>query len=131
MKFKRIRNRRGTVAVEFGLTAPIFFLLVFGLIDFSRAYHTIHDLSAAAREGARYAAPLEDPLANQAEIRNRVKYFAVTFAGEVVTDAQIEIEFDGQSVTVRIRDFPFQFLGLPFGTINVTRQATLRWERAL
>lgn len=127
---KRIGNERGSVAVEFGLIAPIMFLLVFALIDFSRAYHTIHDLSAAVREGARYASPLEDPLADQAEIRQRVKDFAFMFAGDAVTDAHIEIEFDGESVVVRIRDYPFQFLALPFGTINLTRQATMRWERA-
>ncbi len=126
----RIRNRRGSVAVEFGLIAPILFLLIFGLIDFGRAYYTVHDLAAAVREGARYAAPMEDPLSRQDEIRAVVKNFAVAFGGATVTDAQIEIEFDSQSVTIRIRDYPFQFIALPLASINVTRQATLRWERA-
>jgi len=126
----RIRNRRGSVAVEFGLIAPLLFLLIFGLIDFGRAYYTVHDLAAAVREGARYAAPMEDPLSRQDEIRAVVKNFAVAFGGAAVTDAQIEIEFDSQSVTIRIRDYPFQFIALPLASINVTRQATLRWERA-
>jgi Flp pilus assembly protein TadG len=126
----RIRNRRGSVAVEFGLIAPLLFLLIFGLIDFGRAYYTVHDLAAAVREGARYAAPMEDPLSRQDEIRAVVKNFAVAFGGATVTDAQIEIEFDSQSVTIRIRDYPFQFIALPLASINVTRQATLRWERA-
>jgi hypothetical protein len=69
-------------------------------------------------------------MSRQDEIRAVVKNFAVSFGGAAVTDAQIEIEFDNQSVTIRIRDYPFQFIALPLAQINVTRQATLRWERA-
>ncbi len=123
-------NRRGSVAVEFGIIAPIFFLLVFGIIDFGRAFYTVHDLAAAAREGARYGATLSDPVGRAAEIRTVVKNFALAFGGDPVTDAMIEIDFNQVSVVVRIRDYPFQFIVLPFGTIDVTRQAELRWERA-
>jgi Flp pilus assembly protein TadG len=118
------------VAVEFGLIAPIFFLLVFAVIDFGRAFYTIHDLAAAAREGARYGSALDDPMTRAGEIRDVVKQFAVTFGGAAVSDAQIDVEFDAQSVTVRIRDYNFDFIALPFGPVNITRQATLRWERA-
>ena len=59
-----------------------------------------------------------------------VRDFALTFGGDAVTDAQIEVDFDGQSVVVRIREYPFEFIVLPFGNVNLTRQATLRWERA-
>jgi Flp pilus assembly protein TadG len=48
-------GRRGQALVEFALIAPIFFLLVFGLIEFGRAVYTIQILDNAAREGARYA----------------------------------------------------------------------------
>lgn len=125
------RDRRGSVAVEFGLIAPIFFLLIFGIIDFGRAFYTIHDLAASTREGARFGATLDDPLASAPQIRNVVKQYALTFAGETVTDAQIEVVFDGASVTVRIRDYPFNFIVLPFATVNVTRESVMRWERAL
>ena len=127
---KRIRNERGSVAVEFGLIAPIFFLLLFGIIDFGRAFYTVHDLAAAVREGARYAAVLDDPAGRADEVRTVVKNFALSFGGSPVTDAQIEVDFDGQSVVVRIRDYPFDFIVLPIGDVNLTRQATLRWERA-
>ena len=127
---KRFRNERGSVAVEFGLVAPIFFLLLFGIIDFGRAFYTVHDLAAAVREGARYGATLDDPVGRADEIRAVVQNFALTFGGDVVTDAQIEIDFDGQSVVVRIRDYVFDFIVLPLSDVNLTRQATLRWERA-
>lgn len=44
---------RGAAAVEFALILPILLLLVFGIIDFSRAYNARITLSQAAAEGAR------------------------------------------------------------------------------
>ena len=41
--------------VEFALVAPLFFLLLFSIIEFGRAVYYIQMLNNAAREGARYA----------------------------------------------------------------------------
>jgi Flp pilus assembly protein TadG len=41
--------------VEFALIAPLFFLLLFSIIEFGRAVYYIQMLNNAAREGARYA----------------------------------------------------------------------------
>lgn len=41
------------MSVEFALTAPILFTLVFGAIEFSRANMLLHTASIAATEGAR------------------------------------------------------------------------------
>jgi Flp pilus assembly protein TadG len=41
--------------VEFALIAPLFFLLLFSIIEFGRAVYYIQMLNSAAREGARYA----------------------------------------------------------------------------
>lgn len=46
-------NRRGTTTVEFALTAPFLFLIVFASIEFSRANMLLHSATAAASEGAR------------------------------------------------------------------------------
>ena len=48
-------RRRGQALVEFVLVAPIFFFLVFGLIELGRAVYYIQILDSAARDGARYA----------------------------------------------------------------------------
>jgi len=40
--------------VEFALVATVFFMLVFGIIDFSRFFHSWVTVQHAAREGARY-----------------------------------------------------------------------------
>ncbi len=49
------RNRRGAAVVEFAVVAPVFFLLVFGMIEFGRAIMVQQILTNASREGARVA----------------------------------------------------------------------------
>jgi Flp pilus assembly protein TadG len=51
----RRRRSRGQAMVEFAMVAPIFFLLLFALIDFGRYVYYVQVLNNAAREGARYA----------------------------------------------------------------------------
>jgi Flp pilus assembly protein TadG len=46
---------RGQALVEFALVAPMFFMLLFALIDFGRYVYYVQILNNAAREGARYA----------------------------------------------------------------------------
>ena len=52
---KKRPTRSGVAAVEFALVAPIFFLLVFGLIEFGRMMMIQQSLTNAAREGSRVA----------------------------------------------------------------------------
>ena len=48
-------HRNGQALVEFAMIAPVFFLLVFAIIDFGRYVYYVQILNNAAREGARYA----------------------------------------------------------------------------
>jgi Flp pilus assembly protein TadG len=48
-------DARGQALVEFALVAPIFFFMLFALIDFGRYVYYVQILNNAAREGARYA----------------------------------------------------------------------------
>jgi len=45
--------RRGTAVVEFAIVAPLFFLLVFGMIEYGRMVMVQQILTNSAREGAR------------------------------------------------------------------------------
>ena len=55
----------GAAAVEFALVLPILVLLVFGVIEFGRAYHARSTLAHAARQGVRVAAlDTGDPVAS-------------------------------------------------------------------
>jgi Flp pilus assembly protein TadG len=49
------RPENGQSLAEFALIAPIFFLLVFGIVDLSRAFQAYTTIQEAARSGARYA----------------------------------------------------------------------------
>ena len=107
----RWRDERGSAAIEFALVAPLLFVIVFAIIDFSRAYYTLNDLTAAVREGARYASSLDDPVVRQDEVREVVRNFALSFAGDTVLDSQIEVTFAAAGqVRVAITDYPFEFL---------------------
>jgi len=52
---KRRQGERGQSIVEFAFVSLVFFLLVFGIIDFSRFFQSWVTVQHAAREGARYA----------------------------------------------------------------------------
>lgn len=49
----RRRARSGQAVVEFALVLPVLVLMVFGAIEFGRAYYDLHLLTNAARAGAR------------------------------------------------------------------------------
>jgi Flp pilus assembly protein TadG len=49
------KKRRGAAAVEFAVVAPIFLLLVFGMIEYGRMVMVQQVLTNASREGARVA----------------------------------------------------------------------------
>ena len=71
---KRLRRRsRGQAMVEFALVAPMFFLLLFAIIEFGRAVYYIQMLNNAAREGARFAIVhgSESPLPERPASRGR------------------------------------------------------------
>ncbi|MEX2137654.1 MAG: TadE/TadG family type IV pilus assembly protein [Pirellulales bacterium] len=49
------KNRRGAAVVEFAIVAPVFFLFVFGMIEYGRMVMVQQILTNASREGARFA----------------------------------------------------------------------------
>jgi len=48
-------QRRGAAVVEFALVVPLFFTLVFGIIEFGQGFMVSQLINSAAREGARVA----------------------------------------------------------------------------
>jgi Flp pilus assembly protein TadG len=51
---RRTHGESGQALVEFALVAMVFFMIVFGIIDFSRLFQAWATVQHAAREGARY-----------------------------------------------------------------------------
>lgn len=57
MKLPQTRRAdRGAAAVEFALVLPLLLLIIFGIIDFGRAYNAQASLNSGVREGARVLA---------------------------------------------------------------------------
>jgi Flp pilus assembly protein TadG len=51
-----MKKQHGAAMVEFALIAILFFMLLFGIIEFARAFFTYNTLVEATRRGARVAA---------------------------------------------------------------------------
>jgi Flp pilus assembly protein TadG len=132
-------SEAGAAVIEFALVAPLLFLLIFGIIDLARAYATLNQLAASAREGARAAAVLPNPtsIGSQTQIRQTVRdYSGRPLGGPAITDAQIAITFSqaAGTVSVAVQSYPFELVTPLAGvvglrTIPITRRATFRWER--
>jgi Flp pilus assembly protein TadG len=82
------RRSRGQALVEFAFVAPMFFLLLFAIIDFGRYVYYVQILNNAAREGTRYAIvhgsrglPHTGPLPNDPTIAAVVRNYAIGVIG--------------------------------------------------
>jgi Flp pilus assembly protein TadG len=63
------RSERGQSLVEFAMVLPLFLIIVFGIVDFGRAYSAYVQLNNGAREGARYGAVGKSSSEIQARVR--------------------------------------------------------------
>ena len=55
MKFFLIKNERGQAMVELALVLPVLLLLLMGIVEFCRVFHSYLVITNASREGARVA----------------------------------------------------------------------------
>lgn len=133
---RRRRNARGAVMVELAVAMPVLILIVWGAIDFARAYYTANSLATAVREGARYAAIWSNPSDSTTAIRNKVKTSFQAFGGDTIADSLITLvdsSDTGGYVAVQVTRYPW-LSTTPLkiftnGKILMTRRATFRWER--
>jgi Flp pilus assembly protein TadG len=75
------RDDRGAAAVEFALVLPLLLLILFGIIEFGRAWSVKQTLTDAAREGARIAVVSERFNLTTAQLEDSVRR-TVTRAAE-------------------------------------------------
>ena len=141
-----IRSERGAALVEFALVVPLLMMMMCAAIDFGLAVYTLNNLTAAVREGGRYAAVIDKPtwLANgganaQALVRDRVyKYIVGMNNGLDSTQTKALISVTNPDpasgiITVRITAYPYKPVTplanlMRLQTINMNRTAIFRWE---
>jgi Flp pilus assembly protein TadG len=78
--------------VEFAIIAPLFFLLLAGIMEFGQAFQIEHALSNACRRGAR-AAVMETAM--NAPVEQMVKAHCVQTLGVNVADVNVDIAVNG------------------------------------
>ena len=66
-------RQKGQTLVEFALVTVIFFVVLFGIVEFSRALWTYNTIVQATRAGARFAV-VEAPTASNVEVQRFVAY---------------------------------------------------------
>jgi TadE-like protein len=111
MKSVRLRqSETGTTVAEFAMVALIFFIMIFGIIEFGRLLYTHNALADATRRGARYAV-LHSGISNadKLKVKNEVVYGAKgTFDRDGnptsaplingLTTDMVEVTFEGEDL---------------------------------
>ena len=124
------RQERGSAVAEFALVLPVFCLIIWGALNFSRAYQRLNILTGSLREGARYGATL-NPV-DQGLVRTKISQYSTAF-GFPLDSSQVTASLVGNEVQVSVTNYPL-FANLTgfniLSTITVTRMARFRWERS-
>jgi Flp pilus assembly protein TadG len=82
--FNQQRVRKGAVAVEFAIVAPVVLSLIIGMVQYGKAFEMQNQLQVAAREGARFASMDHTGLLANGQTSNQkliqeVKNFLATY----------------------------------------------------
>lgn len=71
-------NESGQATLELALLLPVLLLLIFGIVDFSKAFNYWNDQNDLANRAARYAAVVKNPGNPGTSLANYIKNRAVT-----------------------------------------------------
>jgi Flp pilus assembly protein TadG len=135
---RRLRlDERGTALVEFALVAPVLFLLIFGVLDFSLALNSYNQASQLVGLGARAAAVNRNPDGTQVSGTSIQTQLAQQYAQGGLKNNPVCITLPngagaGQPVKVTST---YQFRVLPLlsaivgsPTVSITASQTMRQE---
>lgn len=75
---RKLRGERGAALAEFALVAPLLFLLLFGMLDFGKAFNYWIDGQHLSNEGARWAVVNKNPGAGSGTLQEFIQQQADT-----------------------------------------------------
>jgi Flp pilus assembly protein TadG len=129
-RMRRHHPERGAAAVEFALVLPLFLLLVFGIVDFSRAFNIQLTLSDAAAEGVRTLATGSTTAAAQSAVSAALQATSlppadVSYGTAIACSPTALPGSTAASMTVSTRNFHFltPMIGSLFGSLTITGTA--------
>ena len=104
--------RRGVATVEFALLAPIFFMIIIGLIEIGRAIMVQEALTNASREGARVAGNDATMSAStvQAAVDGCLSNASISGATTTTSPLPLSSVANGSPVTVTV--------SIPYGQVS-------------
>jgi Flp pilus assembly protein TadG len=131
--YRFLRQDRGAAVIEFGIVAPLLFLIIWAIIAFGQGYTRLNVLTGALRHGARVASTLNDPCVLQKDlVDSAVSQHSMAFGAHVdVTSPAYSVSCSNPGeVRVRAINYPL-FSGIDFFGIDsllVTREAVFKRE---
>ena len=135
MRKTRSRQKGGTL-LEAAITLMLFFTLIFGVLEFGRAYNLYQTITNAAREGARYSVaqfPGTNNLPTTTEVEARVQQYLNSVGARSTTISVVQNTtgtVNGMNVVyTRVNvTAPYTFLFFPFGSVTMQTSAQMRNE---
>ena len=137
-KWSLVRREDGVAMVEFALVLPLLLLLIFGILEFGRAFNYWIDANHLANVAARFAAVDTNPGAHDGQSL-QAWIDAQGDTAEMRGASQVCIDFpDGSAqvgdpvearVTVDFNWMPLMDNALGVGSTSLSGTATMRLER--
>jgi Flp pilus assembly protein TadG len=124
---KRTRDDRGATMVEFALVVPVLLMVLMGIVEFGRVYHTQISIEAAAREGVRVLALDNTNAAATTAITDRDGSANLTAANITLTRCPAKPWTATSTAKVDIsKQFSFNIPLMPAFTRTLTAKAVMR-----
>lgn len=128
------KNTRGQALVEFALILPLLLLLMFGIIEFGRAFFQKNITINAAREGARFAAVQTtwNVAAIQTYAKNTITLPSAQSSANVTVDPQTRPASGGSTtvtVTTKFKTVVPKLLIPLENYTSISASATMRYEQ--
>jgi Flp pilus assembly protein TadG len=118
----RVRHDNGAAMVELALILPVLLVLLFGIIEFGRAYNATISMQAAAREGVRELA-LRRPAG---EVDAAVRDAAPSVDIDSISQSACPATGDGEARVVVTEGFTFSIPFIPLGTRTLSATGVMR-----
>jgi Flp pilus assembly protein TadG len=123
-----MKSEKGQSLVEFALVLPILIMLLFGIVDFGRAFHAYLTIDQAGREAARAASIGKDSATVRGIAKNQGTSIGLT-EGEV--NVSTDSRTPGTDITITITytyNLITPLLGPLIKTIPLTDITVMRVE---